>query len=75
MYSRSKTETPPLKGGGGYPDPPGSGLSVGLTMSARKKSIVSKPHDKPRIKDHSRRIAVAQTTGHELGYMECNIFI
>ena len=35
-------------------------------------TIVSKRHDKPRIKDHSRT-STAQTTEYELGYMECNI--
>jgi hypothetical protein len=38
----------------GCPGPPGWGPGVGLTTSSRKRSIVSKPHDMPRIRERNR---------------------
>jgi len=39
----------------GYPGPPGWGLGVRLTTSPRKKSIVTKPYNKPRNIMNTRR--------------------
>jgi len=39
----------------GYPGPPGWGLGVMLTTSPHKKSIVTKPYNKPRNIMNTRR--------------------
>jgi len=39
----------------GYPGPPGWGLGVRLTTSPRKKSLVTKPYNKPRNVMNSQR--------------------
>jgi len=39
----------------GYPGPPGWGLGVRLTTSPHKKSVVSKPYDRPRNVMNTKR--------------------
>jgi len=53
----------------GYPGPPGWGLGVRLTTSPHKKSIVTKPYNKPRNVMNTRRRQ--RTT--DLTFGTCNV--